>query len=316
MQYDMIFANAYMPLNLKNYIGNTENVHPKVLYFADGFGGHKFWMAYTPYPESNDDYENPCIAYSDDGYNWNDYTNNPLDDPNGVGYNSDTHLVYRDDISVLECWYRYVSNDNNHEIIYRQTTADGVTWSAKEVITDHEGTVTRYLSPAIIWDSIDHKYHIWAVHGSAYGGGTGITYFTANESSVSTWVEQREFNLTFNDDGMAVNPWHLDVIKDGSNYIMLVMCRNGQSITNNRCSLFISTSSDNINYSTPVKVVGGADNWDKFMYRSTIVKVDGNYRIYYSAGTGGTSNIYGSGSKWGIGITESQTLSEFYGCFE
>lgn len=319
MTYDLAFANAFTPIPLKNYVGNTENVHPKVLYFENGFGSHKYWMAYTPYPGSNDDYENPCIAYSDDGYAWTNYADNPLDtSENPSNYNSDTHLVYREDTATLECWYRFVDEVSTpkKEIIYRRTTTDGVTWTAREVVTEHEGAVTRYLSPAVIWDNTNKVYHIWAVHGSAYGGSVGITYFTADENDLSEWVEVRDYALSFDDEGMTVNPWHLDVIKDGTTYIMLIMCRNGQTVKNNRCSLFISTSSDNITYSTPEKVVGGADNWDKFMYRSSIVKVDDIYRIYYSAGTGGKTNIYGRGSKWGLGITESSGLNHFYGCFE
>ena len=319
MTYNLAFANAFTPIPLENYAGNTENVHPKVLYFQNKFGGHYYWMAYTPYPGSNDDYENPCIAYSDDGYAWKNYADNPLDtSENPSNYNSDTHLVYREDTATLECWYRFVDEVSNpkKEIIYRRTTTDGVTWTEREVVTEHEGAVTRYLSPAVIWDNTNKVYHIWAVHGSAYGGSVGITYFTADENDLTEWVEVRDYALSFDDEGMTVNPWHLDVIKDGTTYIMLVMCRNGQTVANNRCSLFVSTSSDNITYSTPEKVVGGADNWDKFMYRSSIVKVGDIYRIYYSAGTGGKTNIYGSGSKWGLGITESSGLNHFYGCFE
>lgn len=57
-------------INLVNYLGNSENIHPKVLYFDRGWNGHKWWMAYTPYPHGSIADENPCIAVSDDGINW------------------------------------------------------------------------------------------------------------------------------------------------------------------------------------------------------------------------------------------------------
>src|SRR5699024_10013244 len=47
-----------------------EAVHPSVLYFPDGWNGHRYWMAYTPYAGGTDGREDPCIAYSDDGTNW------------------------------------------------------------------------------------------------------------------------------------------------------------------------------------------------------------------------------------------------------
>lgn len=305
--YNIAFANAFSPIRLKNYLGNTQNVHPKVLYIPDGFGGHNYWVAYTPYPNSNDAYENPCVAYSDDGYNWTNISGNPLDDPNGNGYNSDTHLVYRADTGVLECWYRYVgpaTQDPREETIYRQTTNDGVTWSAKEMLYSNvSGNYAKLLSPSVIVEN--GKYCIWV----AYSG--RIDYYEAPLANPTQWTFVRSIRFTITDGGISVSPWHIDVIKDGDAYAILMMCRNGTQITNNACSLFIATSEDNTSYSAPVKVVGGADNWDKYMYRSSIVKVNDIYRIYYSATKGGTTSIYNN-AIWGIGITESNELTSGY----
>ena len=309
-QYDIAFANAFAPIRLKNYFGNTQNVHPKVLYIASGFGGHKYWMAYNPYPNSDDAYENPCVAYSDDGYNWTNISGNPIDDPNGNGYNSDTHLVYRADTGVLECWYRHVgpaTQNPREETIYRQTTNDGVTWSAKEMLYNNaSGNYAKLLSPSVIVEN--GKYCIWVVNGD---GGSSIDYYEAQLSNPSTWFKIRSISFSITDDGISVKPWHLDLIKDNDTYVLLLMCRNGLGIANNRCSLFVATSSDNITYSTAIKVVAGADNWDKYMYRSSIVKVNDIYRIYYSATKGGTSTIYNN-AVWGIGITESNELTNGY----
>jgi hypothetical protein len=307
MQYNIKFANSPASINLENYVGNIQNVHPKVLYFENGFGGHKYWMAYTPYPYSNDDYENPCIAYSEDGYHWTNYDNNPLSDPEGVGYNSDTHLVYRSDTSTLECWYRYVgpaTQSPREETIKRRTTTDGVTWTSEETVySNTSGNFSKILSPSVIFDGTN--YNIWAISS------TGIDYYTAPSDDVGDWTYHRSFDPTYNDDGLIVDDWHLDVIKDGSTYIYLVMCRNGTSITNNRASLFVMTSSDNITLTSPIKIVGGSTGWDKYMYRSSIVKIGSVYRIYYSAGSGGTTTIYNN-AVWGIGITESESVTTGY----
>ena len=303
--YNIAFANAFSPIRLKNYLGNTQNVHPKVLYIEDGFGGHKYWMAYTPYPNSNDAYENPCVAYSDDGYNWTNISENPLDDPDGNGYNSDTHLVLNG--TTLECWYRYTGPTNQNprvETIYRRTSSDGITWGAEEILySNTSGNYAQLLSPSVFIEN--NKYCIWVVYSGR------IDYYEAPLSTPTQWTLVRSIHFTITDGGISVTPWHIDVIKDGNTYVMLIMCRNGTSISNNACSLFISTSLDNVTYSNPVKVVGGADNWDKYMYRSSIVKVDNTYRIYYSATKGGTTTIYNN-AIWGMGITESNSLTSGY----
>lgn len=312
--YNLAFANAFTPIGLKNYMGNTQNVHPKVLYFSGGFGGHKWWMAYTPYPYSNDDYENPCVAYSDDGVKWTDLDGNPLSDPQGNGYNSDTHLVYRSDTGALECWYRYVgpaSQSPREETIYRRSTTDGVTWTAEEqVYSNTSGNYAQLLSPAVEFDGTN--YQIWVVVSA---NPMRIDYYTAPASNIGNWTLVRSFTLSFTDGGTTVQPWHLDVIRDGGRYVMLVMCRNSTSVSTAKCSLFITTSEDNITYTTPERVVCGADNWDRYMYRSSIVKAGNKYLIYYSAGSGGTQTIYNK-AVWGIGITESDSLEEFYGMYE
>ena len=301
--YNLAFANAFTPLKFNNYLGNAQNVHPKVLYFENGFGGHNFWMAYTPYPDSNDRYENPCIAYSDDGYAWTNIPGNPLDDPDGDGYDSDAHLVYRNDTGVMECWYRHYDRTTLQKTIYRQVSTDGITWSQKELVKVFDDP-EDCASPAIIWDGT--YYYVWGVSGVT------IHCWKMPGDDITNWTFVHAYGIPFYDDGVEVKPWHLDVIIDGNKYVLLVMCRNGRIPDTSVWSLFITTSTDNANYSTPVKVVGGADNWDKYMYRSTIVKVGSVYRIYYSAcNTRSKSSIYND-AKWGMGITESNNIDSGY----
>lgn len=321
-EYNMAYANAPIQMDFENYLGNTQNVHPKVLYFSSGFGGHKYWMAYTPYPFSNDAVENPCVAYSDDGYSWTNISANPLATADGGAYNSDTHLVYNG--TSLECWYRRVGasvGGVRTETLYRRTTTDGVNWTTEQQVMFNDGTETgmgysKLLSPAVIWDG--SKYCMWVIANTTY-----IDYYESSNASDWTLIRQwklkprGEADIRFNEDDTDhtnTYPWHLDVIKDGSTYIMLIMCRNTTDIPGAMCSLFIITSSDNITYSeNGTKVVGGStDNWDKYMYRSSIVKIEEVYRIYYSAGSGGTSTIYNN-AVWGLGVTESNSLSGFIG---
>lgn len=420
-KYDITYANAPAPFDLITYVGNNQIVHPKVLYFPNKFGNRKYWMAYTPYPFANDKYENPCVAYSSDGYNWTNIDGNPLDDPAGDGYNSDTHLVYVESTGTLEIWYRYVSNYKNppvSEIIYRQTTKNGINWTEKEVVAENSsGNYVQYLSPAVIHDG--KKYKVWVVNdtfktinyyeseASAHeetielddsmnvgkvdqigridtsatdymytakiklnaaksfqltGTNTkgavihpALRYVTAydangdvlneyclqNVAEASTAVGRtitmnaavdsvivtiykasnytnktvtlpavgsnngltkvRDITLTYQAAGKTYNPWHLDVIEDNGKTVLLIMCKSRTT-----WSLFLSTSVDNITFTTPELVVAGNPyGWDTRMYRSSIVNVDGEYRIYYSA----QNEI----QKYGLGVCTSDKFSGFVG---
>lgn len=420
-KYDISYANAPTPLSLNTYVGNNQIVHPKVLYFPNKFGNRKYWMAYTPYPFANDKYENPCVAYSSDGYNWINIDGNPLDDPAGNGYNSDTHLVYVESTGTLEIWYRYVGNYNNppvSEIIYRQTTKDGINWTEKEVVFNNaSGKYTQWLSPAVIHDG--EKYKVWVVNDTtklidyyesvaaspavnisledAMSVGkinklgkidtsdtnymytekirlnaaksfqfTGknlkgnlihpaircITAYDADGNVLTDYCKEniaeasnsvgrtitmdssvdsvilsvykatnytdktiilpeitgdmtlnkiRSIKLTYTGNGKTYNPWHMDVIEDNGKTVFLVMCKSGTT-----WSLFLSSSSNNTEFSTPELVVlGNPYGWDTRMYRSSIVNVDGEYRIYYSA----QNEI----QKYGLGVCTSDKLSNFVG---
>lgn len=420
-KYDISYANAPTPLGLITYVGNNQIVHPKVLYFPNKFGNRKYWMAYTPYPFANDRYENPCVAYSSDGYNWTNIDGNPLDDPAGDGYNSDTHLVYVESTGTLEIWYRYVSNYKNppvSEIIYRQTTKDGINWTEKEIVANNtSGEYVQWLSPAVIHDG--EKYKVWVVNdttktinyyeSAAFSPaitinlddsmnvgrvdqvgrvdtsatdyshtekiklnaaksfqltGTNLNgvvihpalrYVTAydangkilneyclqNVAEASTTVGRtitmnasvdsvivtiykasnytnktvtlptvgnnngltkvRDITLTYQAAGKTYNPWHLDVIEDNGKTVLLIMCKSGTT-----WSLFLSTSVDNIAFTTPELVIAGNPyGWDTRLYRSSIVNVDGEYRIYYSA----QNEI----QKYGLGVCTSDKLSGFVG---
>jgi sucrose-6-phosphate hydrolase SacC (GH32 family) len=129
-------------------------------------------MVYTPYPNNDSFYENPCITYSNDGINWSEKNIiNPIisvpEDARGSWY-SDPHLVYRSDTNVLELWVRYCSRgtdglENGWEGVYRLTSTDGIHWSEKECLYyTIDSDWTSVLSPSIIYD--EGKYKIWFVY--------------------------------------------------------------------------------------------------------------------------------------------------------
>src|SRR5699024_8293928 len=55
-------------LDIPTYEGSGKAVHPSVHAFRIPWNGYRFWMAFTPYP--NTQHENPSIVASGDGVNW------------------------------------------------------------------------------------------------------------------------------------------------------------------------------------------------------------------------------------------------------
>lgn len=301
--YDVSYANAAFPLMMKSYMGNNMNVHPSVKYFPNGLFGHRFWMAYTPYPLKNTYRENPCIAFSEDGYDWTNIAANPLDTPHGSSsnYNSDTHLVYNPNTGKLECWYRFADVVNTQEIIYRKTSSDGLTWSEREELNRSENGLIKTLSPAVIYDSDNSKYQIWVVNDKE----KRIDYYESTTGD--NWVFIKSLTLSYQFDSKTYDVWHIDVELINGDYVILAMSREHGTTGYDYAHLFITQSADNDTYTTPQVVIKGReDAWDSSIYRACLVEVDNQYRIYYSALNG---QIYA------MGITESNTLSNFIGAF-
>jgi hypothetical protein len=290
------FANASSKLNIVNYLGNIENIHPKVLYFPNKWNGWKYWMAYTPYPGGITEYENPCIACSPDGVNWIDpgVGINPLYPVPVNGYSSDTHLVHNG--TELEVWWRTVSTDNS-TTYYRRKSANGTTWTATETMFQSSTYGKDMISPVVIYE--DGKYKLWGIAGSQ------IRY---NESADGkTWNVSNEKICAVN--WGNVIPWHLDVIHTVKGYEAVVQGYITGVGDNNHSELYYIQSVDNINYSNPVLILQPSlspDAWDnQGIYRSSVVMVEDMYYVYY---TGISKN-----NKRALSLTVGKDISELKG---
>lgn len=285
----LVFANAAEPIALTSCYGSTQNVHPKVLYLPQGFGGHCWWMGYTPYAWGNSAEENPCIAYSDDGYTWTNIPGNPIDLPqsNVNGYLSDAHLIYRD--GMLECWYRLADRGGKREVIYRKTSDDGIHWSDRQQLHD-TGVMPGQLyclSPAAIWDGT--QYHIWYVVSAGTEPDSTTQYIQYCTSADGTdWQMQHRISLDYRDQfRKPYRLWHIDMLQADGAYILTAMCKGGSKDQDGTAyqtwTLFTASSPDNEHYTEPTVLLRGSSHWDKYMYRACMVKTEEGYRLYYSA---------------------------------
>ena len=280
--------NASKKLNIKTHeSGEDQPIHPKVLFFKNGFGGHKYWMAYTPYPNARDAEENPCVAYSDDMINWHEPINglNPLDIGTSSEYMSDTHLVYNYDTEKLELWYRQASTINNTETIYRRTTTDGLAWSDREEMYRSTGGISKVLSPCINYE--DGIYKIWAGSGNPSGY---LKYYESTDGC--NW----EYKATTNLMG-----WHFDIIKTELGYESII------SDTQSGATISYAKSTDGISWSEKKLLLskGESGNFDDTrLYRASVLKLDDIYCVYYTGVS--SSNV------WGIGLSVSTNKNDIF----
>ena len=278
-EYPPTSTNAQTILSFRNYLGNTQNIHPKVLYFPEKWKGYKFWMAYTPYPKGKTDAENPCIAVSQNGLDWTapGGLKNPLAYAPKNGYNSDTHLLYDSDNDRMECWWREYDSKTNRDSFYRRISTDGIHWDEKEKVMEFALPGVMRLSPAV-WIA-DGVYKL------IYSNGARLFYIESPISKVGkVWSDPTELPIKWS----GLHAWHHDVIQNSEGDLELVVCAFGPGGNNNAADLYyVKVRKDLSEATQPVLILQRGRNKNDFdyksIYRSSLVYVDDQAYLYYSA---------------------------------
>lgn len=295
-------VNPQEPLAIVTYDGSNKPTHPSALYIPEGWNGHRYWLAYTPFPNNDNQYENPCLAYSDDGVSFSSAgLTNPVEDyptENGVkvGFNSDVEIVLVD--GVLECWWRTCQQSGTrpgYEIIYRKkgtpTEDGGIAWSEKEELYAVENAgFAKCLSPAVLYR--DGKYHIWYCWLLSK-----LVYCTSTDGTNWTQVREIDVDQTLYPDYKI---WHFDILyTEGIGYEFVGSYRLEGDAGSNRY-VFYARSRDNVTYTPPILILtcGDEGNFDDTeLYRPTIIREPTGVKIYYGCRSG-----YGN---WRIGMIEA-----------
>lgn len=295
------YTNARQPLVTPTYDGSNQAVHPDVLYVENGWNGYKYLMGLTPYPNGDDDYENPQILVSNDGINFNylDGMKNPLDVPKDVksgGHYSDIDICLVDD--TLEVYFRYnpadkvgKKPDNGTNMLYVMKSKDGINWSEKELIltTNTFDKKYDYVSPIIIYD--EGLYKIW------FSNYSSDLYYTETKD----WKSFKNIQVcNFKDKPSNFHLWHHDLIKTDLGYEMVI---NGYEDSNAaKQNLYYTFSQDGVNFSPMKNILNISDKEGVFdngtLYKSSLVRVKNKYSLYYSARS--------KTNQWRIGLAEEK----------
>ena len=273
---DASASNAANPLTIPTYDGSGVCVHPDVVDAGEaGWNGYRYWMAMTPYPGTNNDYENPSVVASNDKTTWvvpDGLTNPVVPFPGGSDFNNDPDLVLVDDTMYL--FYQISTNNSSDTEIYYRTSTDGVTWSDATHI-ELPLVPVEIKSPAFVREP----------NGWTLFYGNGALFRCTCATLTGTWSSPL---LVYNQGTLS----HVDVTKSNDVYYALLHHSNGTL-------RFAASWNGGVTWyvkSDFILSAGAAGHWtDQGFYRSTIQRTATGFDLWYSG--------IGSLTSWRIGYT-------------
>lgn len=286
-------------------------IHPSIVYVPNGWNGHKYWMAATPYPKSIGVFENACIYYADEnedgtppriftpisGVANGEYTviNNPVVKVSTAGaINSDPDLLFDAETNLMYLVTRDNVSAGNTYAAYIQVSADGNSWTTRgNRIIDASirggGGQPSWVKDGSIFKFFYNSGSVLQKNkrtGAGYQSISVIEGISINE--MSTYEFKRQCCITGKKD---IEPYHSDVfIDDLTGYYYLITSANNYNIDNttNRY-IYLAESKDKGNtwymYSRPLLGLSAMCN---SFYRTTafIRQSDRTVVIYWSTVSG------------------------------
>lgn len=311
-----------------------DTTHPDVVDFAktskEGgkWGGYRYWMVLTPNQDGYSQYENPCLAASNDGVNWvvPNGIENPLSgvkhEPTGT-HNCDTDLVYNPDSDELWVYYVWEQDSpagtpSNLRLIRVKEDGNSFAITSTTDGKPYERLINsqyRYdmQSPAVVRRDAN-TWLMWSNNSDSDNSGNGwqsqvafVELYTSTDGK--NWTNKQSLADTLvlkGADGIASYiPWHLDVQwVESQNKYWGLFCAYPKGGNTNRTYLLFGTSEDGKTWTTyPKPLISPRDNeWDNnFIYRSTFIYDDasGTLQVWYSGGKSG---------GWRIAYTEFENF--------
>jgi len=247
-------------LTISTYEGSGQVVHPDVLWDE---GKKQFWLAITPYPDYQDQFENPCLYHSVDGMNFSDSgISNPLAPAPVQGFNCDPDVFLDRDGSKKMIYVETRTPDFQiiHILSFHPISIQSFT---KDTLLIHEFDATDpktefILSPSVVVEPLN--YHIYYVNLLRPAAEPNEIKMAASRQLNNLQVQDFvKLNVPMPEN---YNPWHLDVFKTSGKYVMLLngfyggkYDNNGGSLTG-EYSIQLLTSSNGIDWKNHGDIIG------------------------------------------------------------
>lgn len=293
---DLTAANAASPLSITTFAaGNDEVVHPSVVDAGPvGWNGHRYWLAATPYPNTDNTKENPSIWCSDDGETWSVPSGgtNPVVAQPPSGFNSDCDLVLRGGTMHL-FWRVYdTANTGQEEQIHLATSSDGTTWTDLGAVLTNDDTVRRPVSPSVLVDS-DGTWRMWTVDILPASASHVVQMWTAPDPE-GPWSGPTNTDMA---PPSGDELWHLDVgLVDGTYHVVLLVADpDAFGVVGTSLRYGTSTDGETWTMQATALLTGSAGGWDDELYRAAMTPDgDGGWVLWY-----GSANT----PDWLVGMT-------------
>ena len=293
-----------IPIKTPTYDKSGQAVHPDILVQNES---PFYVLAFTPYPATNDYYENPSVLVSDDGLHFHEERKNlnPLASAPETDHNDDP------DIALFGGVYYLVYLETRRpekQNIHLLTSTDRILWQDSIIHTqnfENHGNIQFPVSPAQVYFGTPDS-----------DGNTGYLYYVMNVEKSDpprhyiqyvTGQAPGCFDFESPDtpvfDNLPVIPWHVDIITDSARtpflyYMLISAVRHGQG--RKHYSLYIARSSDLKHWTfCGREVLSGC-------YRSSGFIKDGILTVCYSENK---PRIFKS---WRIGVYKIK-ISDFFG---
>jgi hypothetical protein len=312
-----IGLGAPVPIDFDTYERSRQVVHPSALAFPSAWHGQRFWLALTPYPNSDTRVENPSLFNSASGDDW--VVPSGMVNPVATttrGYLSDPDLAYDPAADELRLYYREVVEvhhghkrpKHQADVVYLTRSADGTQWSTPKAILSDVG---RFVVSPTVARRADNDWKMWEVDAGRAGCNAPNSRMILRRSTDGIrWAAP--VAVAFSQPGFL--PWHLDVqyVPQRNEYWALVAAYpRGRNCT--ASSLFLATSTDGVSWTTfpsPVLGRGSLPQFSTNVYRSTFAfEPDGHALTLWL--TGATTVTRGAGKqppvlKWSAAVWHTQ----------
>lgn len=276
---------SYTQVSLPSPYSPGHVLHPSITYFPNGWRGYNYWCAYTPYPNADSAFENPCVAASKDGHTWVPIGPQPVfPRPSLSTFNSDTDITYDAANNALVMIYR-VSGDGIHRL-FITTSTDGASWSSPVLIwTGNSAAFRDIASPSIWYNNTTAKWEIVG-HNIADGAAWALVKITSS-SLLSGW-DTTLTSLTFV--APAGRKWWHSQFRRLSSGAIVGIAQDNSGTVGVPGNLYCAYSADGLTFSYSALDVSGGWYRPSFVIRKDVFS--GDYGVDFFGSKLNTATLF------------------------
>lgn len=290
---------------VNNIKPNSQVVHPYICDMLQPVHGYRYLVLLTPFHNTNDYYENPCVYGSNDLQDLKLLTNfkQPLAEVFGsyqYDYNSDNFAVYDHMTGEYCVFYRHVIKQNNVDKAYLKVrkTVDFINWTNYITLKDETGADMDFgLSQSIVFNPTLGK---WMMHSISYYAGKWNLVYQLSDDLTRGW--SAPLATTMSDE---INFWHQETRYCGDHFITIINDISSQSnAINGQGGLYLGISKDGINYTYSEQILSNFHN----PYKASISPVYENGKVYFNIMWTDNGNIHDGWRLYSVKTSAIDTI--------